>query len=196
MKAIAFNGSARKYGNTTILIKKVFEELERAGIETELVHLAGKNNRGCIACYKCFENRDYRCSIKDDSINECIEKMIEADGIILASPTYFSNISTEMKALIERAGLVAFANAGMFRHKAGAALTVAGRTGASVALACMNNFFSCFEMFTVGSNYPNMSVGRVKGEVEKDEQGLQTMKVLGRNLAFLLKKLGGENVMK
>ncbi len=126
MKVIAFNGSARKYGNTTMLIKKVFEELERAGIETELVHLAENNNKGCLACYKCFKNKNYRCSIKDDSINDYIGKMIKADGIILASPTYFSNISTEMKALIERAGLVAFANAGMFRHKAGAALTVAG----------------------------------------------------------------------
>ena len=109
MKVVAFNGSARKNGNTTILIKKVFEELEKESIETELVHLAGKNNKGCIACYKCFKNKDFRCSVKDDSINECIEKMIEADGIILASPTYFTNVSTGMKALIERAGLVAFA---------------------------------------------------------------------------------------
>ena len=192
MKVVAFNGSARKNGNTTILIKKVFEELEKESIETELVHLAGKNNKGCIACYKCFKNKDFRCSVKDDSINECIEKMIEADGIILASPTYFTNVSTGMKALIERAGLVAFANAGMLRHKAGAALTVAGRAGASAPLAYMNNFFSCFEMFTVGSNYPNMSIGREIGDVEKDDQGLQTMKVLGRNIAYLLKKLHGK----
>ncbi len=192
MKVVAFNGSARKNGNTTILIEKVFEELEKESIETELVHLAGKNNKGCIACYKCFKNKDFRCSVKDDSINECIEKMIEADGIILASPTYFTNVSTGMKALIERAGLVAFANAGMLRHKAGAALTVAGRAGASAPLACMNNFFSCFEMFTVGSNYPNMSIGREIGDVEKDDQGLQTMKVLGRNIAYLLKKLHGK----
>ncbi len=134
--------------------------------------------------------------VTDGTINECIGKMIEADGIILASPTYFTNVSTEMKALIERAGLVAVANAGMFRHKAGAALTVAGRTGASASLACMNNFFSCFEMFTVGSNYPNMSIGRDKGDVENDDQGLRIMKVLGQNFAYLLKKLNKENVIE
>ena len=189
MKVVAFNGSARKNGNTTILIEKVFEELGKEGIGTELIHLAGNNNKGCAACYKCFENKDFKCSVDDDSINDCIEKMIEADGIILASPTYFANVSTAMQVVIERAGLVAFANPGMLRYKVGAALTVAGRTGASGPLACMNNFFSCFEMFTVGSSYPNMSIGREKGDVEKDDQGLQTMKVLGRNMAYLLKKL-------
>ena len=189
MKVVAFNGSPRKNGNTTILIGTVFEELEKENIETELVHLAGKNNKGCIACYKCFENKDRRCSVKDDSINECLQKMIAADGIILASPTYFSSVSAQMKALMERAGLVSIANAGMLRHKAGAALTVNRRTGASATLACMNNFFSCFEMFTVGSSYPNMSIGREKGDVEKDDEGLQTMKDLGRNMAYLLNKL-------
>ena len=164
-------------------------KLENEGIETEMVQLAGHKVRGCTACGGCYKNQDKRCVIKDDIVNECIEKMIAADGIILASPTYFSSVSTQMKALMERAGLVSIANAGMLRHKAGAALTVNRRTGASAALACMNNFFSCFEMFTVGSSYPNMSIGREKGDVEKDDEGLQTMKDLGRNMAYLLNKL-------
>jgi multimeric flavodoxin WrbA len=189
MKVTAFNGSARKDGNTSVLIKSVFTEIEKEGIQTELVNLSGKKIGGCIACFKCFENKNKRCSIKDDAINECIEKMIEADGIILASPTYFSNVSAEMKALIDRAGLVAFANTGMLRHKVGAAVTVARRTGASQALMAMNTFFSCFEMFTVGSNYPNMAIGLNKGDVEQDSMGLETMKTLGTNIAFLLKKL-------
>lgn len=189
MKVVAINGSARKKGNTAILIDLALSEIEKAGIDIERVHLAGKKIRGCISCFKCFENQDRRCSVKDDFINECIEKIDEADGIILASPTYFANVSTEMKALIDRAGLVAFANKGMLRHKVGAAITVAQRTGASQALMAMNTFFTCFEMFVVGSDYPNMAVGLNPGDVEKDSQGVETMRVLGTNMAFLLNKL-------
>ena len=192
MKVVAFNGSARKKGNTSILIETVFKELGNEGIETELLNLAGKKIRGCIACFKCFEKRDNKChGSKEDDINECIEKMVQADGIILGSPTYFANVSTEMKALIDRAGLVAFANPGMLRHKVGAAVSVAQRTGCSQAFMAMNTFFSCFEMFVVGSNYPNISIGMNVGDVEKDNQGIMTMKVLGKNMAFLLKKLHG-----
>jgi multimeric flavodoxin WrbA len=189
MKVVAFNGSPRKNGNTSILIKEVFKELHREEIETELVSLAGKKIKGCIACFKCFENKNQRCSVETDFINECIEKMISADGIILASPTYFANVSTEMKALIDRAGLVAFANPGLLRHKVGASISVARRTGASQAFEAMNTFFSCFEMFTVGSNYPNMAIGLNPGDVNQDASGLETMQMLGKNTAFLLKKL-------
>jgi multimeric flavodoxin WrbA len=141
MKVVAFNGSPRKDGNTSILIGKVFLELNKEGIETELVNLAGKKIKGCVACYKCFENLDKQCSVKDDFVNECIEKMLAADGFILGSPTYFANVTAEMKALIDRAGLVAFANKGMFRHKVGASVTAARRAGASHALDSLNRFF-------------------------------------------------------
>ena len=104
MKVVAFNGSARKDGNTAILIRKVFSELEAEGIETELVQMAGKKIRGCIACGKCFKNQDGRCAVDNDAANECIEKMAEADGIILGSPTYFSDLTAEMKALRAEAG--------------------------------------------------------------------------------------------
>jgi multimeric flavodoxin WrbA len=191
MKVIAFNGSARKSGNTAILLSRVLEELEKEGIETERVNLAGKKMRGCIACFKCFENQDRRCSVTDDFVNECIGRMEAADGIVLACPTYFANVSAEMKALIDRGGLVSFANAGMLRHKVGAAVTVARRTGAITALNAMNTFFSCFEMFTVGSSYPNMALGMDAGDVDRDEMGLETMATLGRNMAFLLKAVDG-----
>jgi multimeric flavodoxin WrbA len=189
MKVIAFNGSARKKGNTRILVDTVFDVLKAEGIETELVNLAGEKIKGCTACMQCFEKRDQNCSGVEDFINGCIARMARADGIILASPTYFANVSAEMKALIDRAGLVAFANPGLLRHKVGAAVTVAQRTGASQAFMAMNTFFACFEMFTVGSNYPNMAIGLDKGDVEKDAQGLETMRVLGKNMAFLLKKI-------
>lgn len=189
MKVVAFNGSARKKGNTRILIDTVLDILKKEDIEAELVNLAGEKISGCTACMQCFEKRDQNCSGVDDFINDCIAKMIQADGIILASPTYFANVSTEMKALIDRAGLVAFANPGLLRHKVGAAITVAQRTGASQAFMAMNTFFACFEMFTVGSNYPNMAIGLNPGDVKKDSQGLETMRILGKNMAFLLKKI-------
>ncbi|MFH2044331.1 MAG: flavodoxin family protein [Pseudomonadota bacterium] len=191
MKVVAFNGSPRKKGNTSILIKTVLEEIENEGIETEIVQLAGKDIKGCVACFKCLEKKNFKCVAIDDFINVCIKKMIKADGILLGSPTYFCNVSTEMKALIDRAGMVAFANAGILRHKVGASVSVANRTGATQALMMMNTLFLSHEMFIVGSNYPNMALGMEKGDVEKDAWGLQIMKVLGQNMALLLKKLNG-----
>jgi len=189
MKVIAFNGSARKDGNTAILVRHVFRELETAGIETELIQLAGSRIHGCIACMKCFENKDQRCSVKDDNVNDCIEKMLEADGIILGSPTYFANVSTEMKALIDRAGMVSRANNDMLSRKVGAAVVAARRAGAIHVFNSINHFFFIGQMVVPGSSYWNIGMGREKGEVEKDEEGVQTMENLGRNMAWLLKKL-------
>ncbi len=191
MKVIAFNGSARKNGNTAILINYVLRELEKEGIETELVQLAGKKIRGCIACMKCFENKDQRCSVTKDDINSCIEKMIEADGIILGSPTYFANISTELKALIDRSGMTSIANDRMLRRKVGAAVVAVRRGGSIHAFNAINHFFFIEEMIVPGSTYWNMGIGMDKGDVENDEEGINTMKVLGKNMAWLLKKIHG-----
>ena len=191
MKVVAFNGSARKDGNTAIMIRQVFGELEKEGIETEMVQFSGQKIRGCIACYKCFENKDQRCSVKTDIANDCIEKMLEADGIILASPTYFADVSAELKALIDRAGLVAKANNEMFARKVGAAVVAVRRGGSIHAFDSMNHFFLISQMIIPGSCYWNMGFGLEKGEVEKDEEGLQTMQILGQNMAWLLKKIHG-----
>jgi multimeric flavodoxin WrbA len=189
MRVVAFNGSARKDGNTAVLIGHVFQELEKEGIETELIQLAGSRIHGCIACMKCFENKDRRCSVKDDIVNECIEKMLGADGIILGSPTYFANVSTEMKALIDRAGMVSRANGDMLARRVGAAVVAARRAGSIHVFNSMNHFFFIGQMIVPGSSYWNLGFGRQKGEVEKDEEGVQTMINLGRNMAWLLKKL-------
>jgi multimeric flavodoxin WrbA len=189
MKVIAFNGSARKDGNTAIMIKQVFGELEQEGIETEMIQFSGQKIRGCIACYKCFENKDQRCSVKTDIVNDCIEKMLQADGIILASPTYFADVSAELKALIDRAGLVAKANKDMFARKVGAAVVAVRRGGSIHAFDSMNHFFLISQMIIPGSCYWNMGFGLEKGEVEKDDEGFQTMQILGRNMAWLLKKI-------
>jgi multimeric flavodoxin WrbA len=191
MKVIAFNGSARKDGNTAILINQVFGGLRKEGIETELIQLSGKKIHGCRACYKCFENKDKQCSFKDDVLNDCIEKMLGAEGILLGSPTYFADVTTEMKALIDRAGFVAKANDDMFRRKIGAAVVAARRGGAIHAFDSINHFFLVRQMIIPGSIYWNLGFGREKGEVEKDEEGIQIMKTLGENMAWLLKKIHG-----
>jgi len=191
MKVVAINGSARKDGNTDILINYVFAELESEGIQTELIQLAGKKIRGCIACYKCWNNKDKQCSVKDDFANECIGKMTEADGMILGSPTYFSDVTTEMKALIDRAGFVSRANDFLFKHKVGAAVVAVRRAGATHVFDSINHLFLISQMIVPGSIYWNIGMGREKGEVEKDEEGIQTMKILGQNMAWLLKKLHG-----
>ncbi|MCE8429147.1 MAG: flavodoxin family protein [Candidatus Methanoperedens sp.] len=189
MKVIAFNGSARKQGNTSILINNVFNELEKEGIETELVELAGKKIQGCIACYKCFERKDRKCAIKNDIVNDCIEKMVVADGIILGSPTYFADITSEMKALIERSGFVAGANGSMFKRKVGAAVIAVRRGGAIHGFDTINHFFLINQMIVPGSSYWNMGMGREIGDVNKDDEGIRNMKNLGENMAWLLKKI-------
>ena len=189
MKVVAFNGSARKDGNTAILINYALKELQKERIETELFQLAGKKIQGCKACLKCFENKDQRCSVEHDILNECIEKMFKADGVILGSPTYFSDVSTEMKALIDRAGFVSKANGDMLRRKVGVAVVAVRRAGSIHVFDTLNHFFFISQMIVPGSNYWNMGFGLEKGDVEKDKEGILTMKVLGQNMAWLLKKL-------
>lgn len=189
MKVVAFNGSARKDGNTAILLRRVLDELEREGIETELVHLAGHDLHGCTGCRKCAARKDRRCSRDDDMVNRCIEKMLAADGILLGSPTYFTDVTTEMKALIDRCGFVAKQNQDMFRRKVGAAVVAVRRAGSTHAFDTMNHFFTINQMIVPGSSYWNVGIGLEKGDVEKDEEGLRTMKVLGENMAWLLAKL-------
>lgn len=188
MKVVAFNGSPRREGNTSILIRAVFEELNKEGIETELVHLGGRPVRGCMACYACVQNKNRRCVMEDDHINECIAKMAEADGIILGSPVYVADATPEIKALIDRACLVSKANGEMFRRKAGAAVLSVRRGGAVHAFDTLNHFFTISQMMVVGSSYWNFANGRDIGDVRRDEEGLRTMKVLGENMAWLLKK--------
>ncbi|MEI7432873.1 MAG: flavodoxin family protein [Methanomicrobiales archaeon] len=189
MKVVAFNGSARKDGNTAILVRTVFKELKKEDIETELVQLAGKKVHGCLACGKCEKNHDQQCVIHNDVVNECIGKMVEADGIILASPTYFTDVSSEMKALIDRAGYVARANDHMFQRKVGAAVVSARRSGAIHTFDTLNHFFLISQMIVPGSSYWNIGMGLDLGDVKKDKEGLATMKTLGRNMAWLMKKL-------
>jgi multimeric flavodoxin WrbA len=189
MKVVAFNGSSRKDGNTAILINYVLNELEHEGITTEMIQLAGKSIRGCTACRTCFEKKNQQCVIENDIVNDCIAKMIAADGIILGSPVYFSDLTSEMKALIDRAGFVGRANGDLYKRKVGAAVVAVRRAGAIHTFDSINHFFLINQVIIPGSSYWNIGIGREKGEVEKDAEGVQTMKTLGQNMAWLLKKI-------
>lgn len=189
MKVVAFNGSAREGGNTAILLQTALDELKKEGIETELIQLSGKTLHGCTACYQCFKNKDARCVQEDDEINDIIAKMDEADGILLGSPTYFADVSANMKALIERCGLVSRANGDMFKRKVGAAVVAVRRAGAIHAFNSINFFFLIGQMIVPGSSYWNIGIGLDPGDVKKDAEGLETMENLGRNMAWLLKKI-------
>jgi len=189
MNVVAINGSGRKDGNTARLINYVFEALQEENITTEMIQMAGQKVRGCTGCMKCFENKNQRCIFSDDAINDIIAKMAGADGIILASPTYFCNVSTELKALIDRGGLVALANGALLKRKVGAAVVAVRRAGAVHVFNSINHFFTINQMIIPGSCYWNLGIGLLPGDVEKDEEGIRTMRILGENMAWLLKKL-------
>lgn len=189
MKVLGINSSARKGGNTAILINKVFEELNKEGIETELIEFAGQVIEPCKACWACGGQKN--CVHKKDRFQEVFEKMKEADGILLGSPVYSANISANMQAFLERAAVVTDMNrdADLFKHKVGAAVTAVRRGGAVSAVDAMNHFFLNHEMFVAGSIYWNMAYGQMPGDVKKDQEGLDNMANLGKNMAYLLKAL-------
>jgi multimeric flavodoxin WrbA len=186
MKVAAFNGSPRKDGNTAILLRYLLKEIEKEGIETELVQLSERTIHGCRACYKCFDNKDRHCSVKNDAANDCIEKMAAADGIILASPSYFQDVTAEMKALIDRAGFVGLANDKMYRNKVGASVVCFRRSGGMHTVETMNHFFLSNDLIIAGRA---IGVGRDKGDVEKDEEGISLARSLGQRMAWLMKRL-------
>lgn len=189
MKVIGINGSPHKDGNTAILLKAVFAELGKNGIETELVQLGGLPVRGCMACGACFKSKDNQCIIKNDGMNEIIAKMMATNGIILGSPVYFTDVTTEMKAFIDRVGFVSIANGNILRHKVAGTVLAVRRGGATHAFDTLNHFLHYMQMFLVGASYWNMAYGLEPGDVEQDVEGMKNMQVLGENMAWLLNKL-------
>ncbi len=191
MKVVAISGSPRAGGNTARLIGRVLEVLEAEGISTELIELAGKKAQGCTACLKCRETKDRQCHGRHDAINECLDRIAEADGVIIGSPTYFADVTSETKALIDRTGYVGGANPGMLDRKVGAAVVAERRAGAVHALDSINHLFLSRQMIVPGSSYWNLAIGGPIGAVEEDDEGMRTMGALGRNMAWLLKLTAG-----
>ena len=186
MKVVLFNGSPRKEGNTYHCLNIVMDELKAEGIECEYIWIGNEKLQGCTACMKCIENNDQKCVLPGDKMNEYIEEILRSDGIIIGSPTYFSDLTTNTKALIERVG---YATGGHLKHKIGASVVAVRRAGAVHVFSSINYFFLIKQMIVVGSSYWNLGVGREPGEVLDDEEGIQTFERLGRNIAFVLKKI-------
>ncbi len=188
MNVIAFNGSPHRDGNTYRLIRHALEPIGKAGIKTEIVQIGGKKVLPCLACGKCFEKMDRQCIQEKDMVNGCIAKMIAADAIIIGTPTYFAGVSPEIKAFMDRAFFVAKANGDIFRHKLGAAIAAERRSGAVCAVDTINHYFGISGMFATGSRYWNNAKGMNPGDVEADEEGIDTMKQLGENIAWFIRE--------
>ncbi len=187
LKVILFNGSSRKEGNTYYCLKIVSDELEAEGIETELIWLGEQPILPCKACYNCKGKK--KCIQDDDKLNEYIKKILQADGVIIGSPTYFADVSSTVKAFIDRAGLVSRMNGDLYKHKVGAAVIAVRRAGALHAFSSINFFFLVAQMIVVGSSYWNLGIGRKPGEVLNDQEGVDTFRTLGKNFSRVLKKL-------
>lgn len=187
MKVVAFNGSPKPKGNTFHALQLVCAELEKQGIETEIITVGNKKIAGCLACNKCVKNRDEQCIQKTDPVNEWIHEIKEADGILLGSPVHFASMSGNMKSFLDRAFYVAGANRSMFRLKVGSAVVAVRRSGGLPTFNELNNFLNYSEMLIPTSNYWNVIHGTAPGEALNDAEGVQIMQVLGRNMAYLLK---------
>ena len=188
MKAVLLNGSPRKKGNTHSMLTTIAEIFNKNSVETEIVHIAGKPLRGCTACRKCYENKDLKCVVKDD-LNIYFQKMLEADVIIIGSPTYVSDVTAETKALIDRACSIGRANDNALKRKIGAAVVPVRRAGSIHAFDTINHLFLISSMIIPGSIYWNMSIARDIGEYQQDEEGIRTMEELADNIVWLLNKI-------
>ncbi|MFC1764180.1 flavodoxin family protein [Planctomycetota bacterium] len=186
MKVVAFNGSPRKGGNTEQMIEKVFDVLRGQGIECERVDIAHQPLRGCMACFGCIHNKE-RC-VQKDEFNDWFDKARVADAIIIGSPTYFANVSAETKALIDRMGFVGRVTGALIR-KPLAAVVAVRRGGAVPTFDAINHMGQINQMLVVGSTYWNFAIGRERGDVQDDDEGMKNMQNLGENLAWLLEKL-------
>jgi multimeric flavodoxin WrbA len=191
VKVIAINGSPRKGGNTRLLLEKVLEPLIEAGWETELVQIGGKPLQGCRDCGECRRRQDMRCVFCDDEFNGVFARMVAADAIVLGSPTYFSDVTAETKALIDRAGFVAMANGCAFAGKIGAAVVAVRRGGATHVFDTINHLFFISQMVVPGSTYWNRGVGRELGEVTGDAEAMRNMGHLGRAIDWLGRAICG-----
>lgn len=186
MKVIAINGSPKANGNTHTALTLVGEQLQKEGIEFEIIHVGNKLIRGCMACGACAKNLNEQCIVQDE-VNDCLQKLKTADGILLGAPVHYAGIAGTMKSFLDRLFYVAGVNGGLFRHKVGASVVAVRRSGGVPTFDALNHYITYAEMLMPGSNYWNVIHGREPGEVLQDHEGNQVMRVLGKNMAWLLK---------
>lgn len=188
MKVLMLNGSSKQKGNTYRALLEVGQQLEQEGISYEIFQLGGQPIRDCIGCGKCT---DQGCVFTDDKVNEFIAKAKEADGFVFGTPVYYAHPSGRILSFLDR---VFYSSSKAFAFKPAASVAVARRGGCSASFDVLNKYFGISQMPVVSSTYWNMVHGRVPGEAEQDGEGLQTMRNLARNMAWMLKcfKLGEE----
>ena len=186
MRVVGINGSQRKDGNTFLALEEMSNQLKKEGIQVEIVHVGADSIRGCIGCGYCTTSEENLCVFKDDIVNETIQKLREADGIIFGSPTYYAGIAGTMKSFLDR---VFFTNsaAQKFKHKIGTSVGIARRAGAVDVVHQLNNYFLLAEMVVPQSQYWNIAFGLKKGEVLEDLEGMQTLRKNASAMAWLLK---------
>lgn len=185
MKVIAVNGSPRKDGNTNHALNIMAEELKRQGIDTEIIQV-GHNIRGCMGCGYCGSSEGNHCVFKDDIVNETALKMRKADGLILASPTYYSGIAGAMKSFLDR---IFFTSSSYFKYKVATAITVVRRAGGVDVVHQLNNYLHLAETIMPPSQYWTVAYGMEKGEIAKDEEGIQTIRKNARAMGWLMRVL-------
>lgn len=186
MRVVAINGSPHKNGNTYESLAVITKELEKQGIETEIIHVGNKVIRGCTGCNSCQKDKDNNCIFNDDLVNETTRKMTEADGIILGSPVYYSGIAGTMKAFLDRSF---YSKSRYFRYKVCTAVAAVRRSGGVDTFHQLNNYFNLGEMIIVPSHYWSVIHGRAMGEVLRDEEGVQTLREVGKSMSWLMKSL-------
>lgn len=189
IKVIGFNGSPRSDGNTFIAIQTIFAELEKENIKTDLIHIGEELIHGCKGCNICKKSKNRFCASDNDILNSCLEKMYESEGIIIGSPVYFGSVTPPVKALIERTGCCARAGGFLLKRKICTSVVAVRRQGAVDTLNQINNLFYVNQTIMPFSLYWNIGIGREKGEVKNDKEGMETFRVLGENMAWLLKKI-------
>jgi multimeric flavodoxin WrbA len=187
MKVIALNGSPKRKGNTHHALRVLGNELEAAGIEFEILQIGHLNIRGCMACLKCYTNHDGKCGMTGDDFNRQLPKITAADGLVLGSPVHYSGIAGTMKSFLDRLFCMSGANGNFFRHKVGAAVVAVRRSGGSATLDGLNHYLCYAEMIIATANYWNIIHGRAPGEAAQDTEGVQIMRVLGKNMAWIMR---------
>jgi len=186
MKVLLMNGSPRENGNTARALKEIADTLKADGLETEIVWIGRKPVRGCIACGQCREKNLGRCAFGDDVANGIIEKLKDADGIVIGSPTYYGQPNGAFLAVWQR---VCFAGSAHVKAKPAASVAVCRRGGSTAAFQCLNMPFEMLNCPVIGSQYWNIAFGCAEGECERDAEGMQTLRTLAHNLAWVVKSL-------
>jgi multimeric flavodoxin WrbA len=190
MRVLGISGSPRHGGNTDLLINTALGVLTEQGLETEFLSLADRTIQPCLACGGCMKSEVVQCLQDDPAFDGILEKFAAADGILIGSPVYFGSATPQTMSLLDRVGYVSRRHPQLLRRKVGAAIVVARRAGRTFTFAQLNYFFLISEMIVPGSSYWNVATGREKGEVEDDHEGMETVKTLARNMAWLMQKLG------